>query len=132
MSAQCWVEGCSQRVVGETGVCAGHTWWAVWSDVADEHYADDSWWHEQLADYETQARQCVTATIAADWLSSRVATHELALLSIKALRRLPVVRDGRLVGIVSRRELIRAIRDQRAEEARLPLDLATGETTLPA
>ena len=94
MSAQCWVEGCSQRVVGETGVCAGHTWWAVWSDVADEHYADDSWWHEQLADYETQARQCVTATIAADWLSSRVATHELALLSIKALRRLPLDCDN--------------------------------------
>jgi CBS domain-containing protein len=39
----------------------------------------------------------------------------------KSVRRLPVLQDGKLVGIVSRRELIRAIRDQRLCAAQMPL-----------
>lgn len=36
----------------------------------------------------------------------------------KPVRRLPVVRDGRVVGVISRRDLMRAVRDQRAELSR--------------
>ena len=39
----------------------------------------------------------------------------------KKVRRLPVLRDGRLVGIVSRREVIRAICNWRGELAKLPM-----------
>ena len=51
------------------------------------------------------------------------ATKVAALLDEHAIRRIPVTRDGRLVGIVSRRDLLRLVADARLDPA-LPGDAA--------
>lgn len=90
---QCCVAGCSQRC-WRSEFCLGHARLGTWWDEVEAQADSDSWWAEQLADYETQARQCLKATLAADWYSSRAATHRLALLAIKALRQLPLDADN--------------------------------------
>ena len=45
------------------------------------------------------------------------------------VRRLPVLRDGRLVGIITRRDMIAIIRDHRVTMASLPWFNAAGPTT---
>lgn len=90
---QCAAYWCSARGMHE--FCAAHQWEGVWYAEAYEcEWDGDAWWTEQLSDYETQARQCVKAVIVADVRSSRAATHRLALLAIKALRRLPLDLDN--------------------------------------
>ena len=77
------------------------------------------WWHAFFADSEALARQYrreigstvgevmtrPVITISPAWDIAMAAS----ILDARSIRRLPVVRDGRLVGIVSRADLIRAL-----------------------
>jgi CBS domain-containing protein len=79
----------------------------------------DSWWLESLASSSDLANMYVkeNATKVKDVMSTEVVTItegcplvEIAeLLDGRRIKRVPVVRDGRLVGVVSRANLIRAI-----------------------
>jgi CBS domain-containing protein len=90
-----------------------------------------AWWLEMLAEgealsreYETQLRtkdQTAREIMSAPVVTATEATDvaELAhLFSSYRIKRVPVVRDGRLVGIVSRVDLLRAFKDEeeRAQE----------------
>jgi CBS domain-containing protein len=94
-----------------------------------------AWWLEMLAEgeplskeYEMQLR--TKDQVARDIMSAPVVTAteatdvaELAnLFSSYRIKRVPVVRDGRVVGIVSRVDLLRAFKDEeeRAEEKPSP------------
>jgi len=78
-----------------------------------------SWWLALLAEPETQAREYVKAhgEHARDVMTSAVTTvteeaslEEIAtLLEKHRIKRVPVVRDGKLVGIVSRANLLQGI-----------------------
>jgi CBS-domain-containing membrane protein len=77
-----------------------------------------SWWLELLSSPEARARDFVKshALKVADVMTTRVVTApetaslaEIAnLLEKNGIKRVPIVRDGRLVGIVSRANLLRA------------------------
>jgi CBS domain-containing protein len=78
-----------------------------------------SWWLLGLTDEETLAAEYVKAHAhkVADAMTRKVITaapdaslHELAtLMEANAIKRVPIVEDGRLVGIVSRANLVRAL-----------------------
>jgi CBS domain-containing protein len=78
-----------------------------------------SWWLLGLTDEETLAAEYVKAHArkVADVMTRKVITaapdaslHELAtLMEANAIKRVPIVDDGRLVGIVSRANLVRAL-----------------------
>lgn len=78
-----------------------------------------SWWLLGLTDEETLAAEYVKAHArkVADVMTPKVITaapdaslHELAtLMEANAIKRVPIVEDGRLVGIVSRANLVRAL-----------------------
>jgi CBS domain-containing protein len=78
-----------------------------------------SWWLLGLTDEETLAAEYVKAHArkVADVMTRKVITaapdaslHELAtLMEANAIKRVPIVEDGRLVGIVSRANLVRAL-----------------------
>jgi CBS domain-containing protein len=78
-----------------------------------------SWWLDSVAAEEEQAREYVKAhgRTVADIMTPNVisvaATTDLAdiamLLETKRIKRVPVVEDGRLIGIVSRANLVRAL-----------------------
>ena len=78
-----------------------------------------SWWLTGLTDEETLAAEYVKAHArkAGDVMTSKVITagpeaplHELAaLMEANAIKRVPIVEDGRLLGIVSRANLLRAV-----------------------
>jgi CBS domain-containing protein len=78
-----------------------------------------SWWLLGLTDEETLAAEYVKAHAhkVADAMTQKVITaapdaslHELAtLMEANAIKRVPIVEDGRLVGIVSRANLVRAL-----------------------
>jgi CBS domain-containing protein len=78
-----------------------------------------SWWLAGLTDEETLAAEYVKAHArkVADVMTAKAITatpdapvHELAaLMEANAIKRLPIVESGRLVGIVSRANLLRAV-----------------------
>jgi CBS domain-containing protein len=78
-----------------------------------------SWWLTGLTSEETLAAEYVKAHArkVADVMTSKVVTaapdaplHELAaLMEANAIKRVPIVDNGRLVGIVSRANLLRAV-----------------------
>jgi CBS domain-containing protein len=78
-----------------------------------------SWWLLGLTDEETLAAEYVKAHArkVADVMTRKLITaapdallHELAtLMEANAIKRVPIVEDGRLVGIVSRANLVRAL-----------------------
>jgi CBS domain-containing protein len=77
------------------------------------------WWHRFLADPETLAceYQKAAGTTVGEVMTRAVVSVSPTLdlgaaariLSDRALRRLPVVRNGRLVGILSRGDLVKAL-----------------------
>ncbi|BCX17130.1 MAG: histidine kinase [Geminicoccaceae bacterium] len=88
-----------------------------------------SWWLELLASPERRAEEYVKAhgRLARDIMTDLVTVidegatlAEVArLLEEKHVKRLPVVRDGKLVGIVSRADLLRALALAPPQEAKL-------------
>ena len=84
---------------------------------ADEHHR--SWWLRLFSDATTDAAEYVKThgRRAADVMSREVVTveedtplHEIAvLLEERRIKRVPVVRDGRLQGIVSRANLLQGL-----------------------
>jgi len=66
-------------------------------------------------------------TIVSDYMTRDVLTLDAeaslddvaSIFCKKTIRRIPIVREGRLIGIVSRRDLIRFVRDVREEVATL-------------
>jgi CBS-domain-containing membrane protein len=96
-----------------------------------------SWWLDAIGSDEELARNYVKShgRTAKDVMTSDVIsvsdTSELAdianLLETKRIKRVPVVRDGKLVGIVSRANLVRALA---AAGSRLTADTATDDRTI--
>jgi CBS domain-containing protein len=96
-----------------------------------------SWWLDTIGSDEELARDYVKShgRTARDVMTSEVIsvsdTTELAdianLLETKRIKRVPVVKDGQLVGIVSRANLVRALA---AAGARLTADAATDDRTI--
>lgn len=88
-----------------------------------------SWWLELLASPERRAEDYVKAhgRLARDIMTEEVVVIDeqatlgeaARLLEEKHVKRLPVVRDGRLVGIVSRADLLRALALAPPQEAKL-------------
>lgn len=95
--------------------------------------ADDgrrrSWWLELLASPERRAEDYVKAhgRLARDIMTEDVAVIDeqatlaeaARLLEERHIKRLPVVRDGKLVGLVARADLLRALALQPAPEPKL-------------
>ncbi|HSE76376.1 MAG TPA: CBS domain-containing protein [Alphaproteobacteria bacterium] len=87
-----------------------------------------SWWYALLADPTTRARDYVksNAARAADIMTTPVMsisdTTDVAeivdLMQRWDIKRVPVVKDGKLVGIVSRRDVIRSLGKTRGGAAR--------------
>ena len=77
-----------------------------------------SWWHQLVADNATLSREYLKShgLKASDIMTSSVATVNedtplgavADLLESKRVKRVPVLRDGKLVGVVSRADLLRA------------------------
>jgi CBS domain-containing protein len=96
-----------------------------------------SWWLDTIGSDEELARDYVKShgRTAGDVMTGEVIsvsdTTELAdianLLETKRIKRVPVVKDGQLVGIVSRANLVRALA---AAGARLTADAATDDRTI--
>jgi len=96
-----------------------------------------SWWLDTIGSEEELARDYVKShgRTAGDVMTREVVsvsdTTELAdianLLETKRIKRVPVVRDGKLVGIVSRANLVRALA---AAGSRLTADTATDDRTI--
>ena len=96
-----------------------------------------SWWLDTIGSDEELARQYIKShgRTAKDVMTREVIsvsdTTELAdianLLESKRIKRVPVVRDGKLVGIVSRANLVRALA---AAGSRLTDDTATDDRTI--
>ena len=96
-----------------------------------------SWWLDTVGSDEELARDYVKShgRTARDVMTSEVTfvsdTTELAeianLLETKRIKRVPVVRDGKLVGIVSRANLVRALA---AAGSRLSAEGATDDRTI--
>jgi len=96
-----------------------------------------SWWLDTIGSEEELARDYVKShgRTAGDVMTREVVsvsdTTELAdianLLEMKRIKRVPVVRDGKLVGIVSRANLVRALA---AAGSRLTADTATDDRTI--
>jgi CBS domain-containing protein len=91
------------------------------------------WWRAFFADGEALAReyQKAVGTTAGEVMTRSVMcvapdvslATAAAILDARRIRRLPVVADGRLVGIVSRGDLVRALASERsAEGASRPTD----------
>jgi CBS domain-containing protein len=101
------------------------------------HRRRRSWWLDTIGTDEELARDYVKShgRTAKDVMTREVIsvgdTAELAdianLLETKRIKRVPVVRDGELVGIVSRANLVRALA---AAGSRLTADSATDDRTI--
>ena len=101
-----------------------------------------SWWLEGIASDQELARDYVKShgRTVSDVMTRNVVavsdTTELAdiatLLETKRIKRVPVVRDGKLVGIVSRANLVRALATTKSAPATLadPDDRAIGDQLL--
>jgi CBS domain-containing protein len=94
-----------------------------------------SWWLQGLTGDETLAAEYVKAHAhkVADVMTRRVITaspdsplHEIAsLLENNSIKRVPIVKDGQVVGIVSRANLIQAVASGRKE-----LDIPVSDTII--
>jgi CBS domain-containing protein len=90
-----------------------------------------SWWLLGLTGEETLAAEYVKAHArkVADVMTSPVTTatpdtplHEVAtLMEGNAIKRVPILKDGQLVGIVSRANLVRAVASARESPLEIPL-----------
>jgi hypothetical protein len=90
-----------------------------------------SWWLLGMTGEETLAAEYVKAHArkVADVMTSPVKTatpdtplHEVAtLMEGNAIKRVPIVKDGQLVGIVSRANLVRAVASARESLLEIPL-----------
>lgn len=90
-----------------------------------------SWWLLEMTGDETLAAEYVKAHArkVADVMTSPVKTatpdtplHEVAtLMERNAIKRVPIVKDGQLVGIVSRANLVRAVASARESLLEIPL-----------
>jgi len=101
-----------------------------------------SWWLDRIGSDEELARDYVKShgRTVRDVMTRNVVvvddTTELAdiaiLLETKRIKRVPVVRDGRLVGIVSRANLVRALATAKSAQATIadPGDRAIGDQLL--
>jgi len=93
-----------------------------------------SWWLLQLTEDETLAAEYVKAHArkVADVMTRHVITaapdtplHEIAtLLEKNSIKRVPIVKDGQLIGVVSRANLVQAVASTR-KELEIPLSDAT-------
>jgi CBS domain-containing protein len=98
-----------------------------------------SWWLDTIASNQELARNYVKShgRTAKDVMTREVIsvteTTDLAevamLLETKRIKRVPVLRDGRLVGIVSRANLVRALAVTKSDPA---VDAATDDRTIRA
>jgi CBS domain-containing protein len=98
-----------------------------------------SWWLDRVASDEDLARDYVKShgRTAKDVMTQEVVsvteTTDLAevamLLETKRIKRVPVLRDGKLVGIVSRANLVRALAVSESDPA---VDAATDDRTIRA
>lgn len=94
-----------------------------------------SWWLQGLTGDETLAAEYVKAHArkVADVMTRRVITaspesplHEIAsVLESNSIKRVPIVKDGQVVGIVSRANLIQAVASDRKE-----LDIPASDATI--
>jgi CBS domain-containing protein len=94
-----------------------------------------SWWLLGLTADETLAAEYVKAHAlkVADVMTSKVITatpdaplHEIAaLLEKNAIKRVPIVRDGQLVGIVSRANLVQAVATSKEGQLENPISDAS-------
>jgi CBS-domain-containing membrane protein len=98
------------------------------------------WWFRFFADSDAAAREYAKAhgLSARDVMSRYVISvgddadlRDVAdILDSHRIRRVPVLHDGRLVGIISRRDLVRALTQVQASSAPLKLDNAALHKTL--
>jgi CBS domain-containing protein len=98
------------------------------------------WWFQLFADSDAAAREYAKAhgLSARDVMSRYVISvgddadlRDVAdILDSHRIRRVPVLHDGRLVGIISRRDLVRALTQVQASSAPLKLDNAALHKTL--
>jgi len=91
---RCSAYWCNYERARGSEFCCAHQWVGEWYDEATDpdHPANLGWYRDQLSSPETQAHQAVNAVIAANYKSSRAARYKLAVIAIKAIRRLPL--DG--------------------------------------
>jgi CBS domain-containing protein len=99
-----------------------------------------SWWLWGLIGYETLASEYVKAHArkVADVMTRHVITatpdtplHEIAtLLEKNAIKRVPIVKDGKVVGVVSRANLIQAVASAHDEAENPPSDSAIRDKLL--
>jgi hypothetical protein len=89
---QCGAYWCSHESYRESDWCLVHQSVGAWygEAVEPEHPANLGWYRDQLASPERQASQACKALFMADEVSSRAAVYALAVLAIRALRRLPL------------------------------------------
>ena len=90
------------------------------------------WWFELFADAKTQAREFVkTHGLRAEQVMSRVVTAvspdaDIAdvadMLDARKIRRVPVTDNGKLVGIISRADIVRAL-----AQAKVPIPVSSIE-----
>jgi CBS domain-containing protein len=98
------------------------------------------WWVELVSDAEARSREYLKSHghKAQDLMSRVVVTipddaplaHVAQLLDSHRIRRVPVLRDGRLVGIISRADLVRALATVLAKPGPSPVDDATLHKTI--
>jgi CBS domain-containing protein len=92
-----------------------------------------SWWLESLTSAETLAKEFVKthSRKVSDVMTRNIIVaqpdtplHEIAtLLERNRIKRVPVVQDGKLVGLVSRADLVRALANWRSDPHSIPEDL---------
>jgi CBS domain-containing protein len=109
---------------GETGEGRRRSWWLHW--LGDDQAAVDYVKSHGVRASDVMTRTVVTASEDAD-------LHDIArLLEERRIKRVPIVRDGRLIGVVSRADLIRglAVRKPVPEQAATSDDRAIRERFL--
>jgi len=97
-----------------------------------------SWWLELFADATTRAREFAKQEgVKAEYVMSRpvISIGEDAplaraadLMERRGIKRLPVVRDGKLVGVVSRADLVRSLATAASSQPAIKDDRAIDET----
>jgi CBS domain-containing protein len=97
-----------------------HSWWLARFEADEELARDYVKSHGRTAE-DVMTREVIT-------VDEKTELAEVAnLLETKRIKRVPVVRDGKLVGIVSRANLVRALA---AVESRLAADTAPDDRTI--